>query len=246
MGICRLYVRVWEGERDSQKHKRTHLCEGNHWLNLTCEILQMRNWDRFAPKKILIHPRWDVSRVANRLGPLQPVPKFFLRMCSSPGQAPHFLVGAPNPQLSHLHGDICIRHQNSVFSSSLLFIDPCSDFCYFYLLVWGRLWGTGWGTCLILLLKKRMERKKRVCCLSSWFQSVAEECARALVCWRIYGWFPVNPGIVHIFSYEKSLLCMSVSLVSPWTESVEDKKETMFLIFFLFFIFYWHVSQFSL
>lgn len=106
MGICRLYVSMWEGERDSQKHKRTHLCEGNHWLNLTCEILQTRNWDRFAPKKILIHPKWDVSRVANRLGPLQSVPKFFLRMCSSPGQAPHFLVGAPNPQLSHLHGDI--------------------------------------------------------------------------------------------------------------------------------------------
>ena len=94
----------------------------------------------------------------------------------------------------------------TVFSSSLLFVDPCSDFCSFYLLVWGRPWGTGWGTCLILLLKKKcLERKERVCCPSSRFQSLAEVSTQDLVRQRTYG-SPSIPGL-SIFSLIRNLCC---------------------------------------
>lgn len=141
-------------------------------------------------------------------GPLQPVSKFFLGMCASQVQAPHFGVGAPNTWLPHLRGGICVCRQNSGFSSSLLFVDPCSDFCSFYLLVWGRQWGTGWGTCLILLLKKKkkcLERKERVCCPSSRFQCVAEVSTQDLVRQRIYGSLSI-PGL-SVFSLIRNLCC---------------------------------------
>lgn len=149
-------------------------------------------------------------------GPLQPMSKFFLGMCASQVQAPHFGVGAPNTWLPHLRGGICVCRQNSGFSSSLLFVDPCSDFCSFYLLVWGRPWGTGWGTCLILLLKKKKMSGKKGTCLLSFIQ--VPVCSRSVYtgsCSPEDLRFPVNPGIVRIFSHQKSLLFTSVLLVSP-------------------------------